>query len=77
MAKQDYHVVPHSGAWAVRREGSQRVSSTHGTQAEAIQAGQRYADNQRSELVIHRRNGQIRDSDSYGQDPMPPRDATH
>jgi hypothetical protein len=28
-------------------------------------------------VVIHRRNGQIRDSDSYGGDPCPPRDRKH
>ncbi|WP_428844897.1 DUF2188 domain-containing protein [Klebsiella pneumoniae] len=29
--------------------------------------------NQESELVIHRPNGQIRDRDSYGKDPFPPK----
>ena len=77
MANRDYHVVPHNGGWAVRREGSERVSSTHDTQTEAIQGGRHFAQNQGVELVIHRPNGQIRDSDSYGNDPMPPRDAKH
>ena len=27
-----------------------------------------------SEVVIHRMNGKIRDSDSYGNDPNPPKD---
>jgi hypothetical protein len=27
--------------------------------------------------VIHRRDGTIRDSDSYGNDPNPPRDTKH
>jgi len=30
-----------------------------------------------SELVIHRPNGQIRDKDSFGNDPNPPRDRKH
>jgi uncharacterized protein (UPF0262 family) len=77
MANRDYHVVPHLAGWAVHRAGAARVSSTHDTQAEAIEAGRRYATNQGTELVIHRPNGQIRDSDSYGHDPMPPRDAKH
>jgi hypothetical protein len=77
MSRRRYHVVPHEGAWAVRREGSERVSSTHDTQAQAIQAGQQYAENQGTELVIHRPDGRIRDSDSYGNDPMPPRDTKH
>jgi hypothetical protein len=77
MAKRDYHVVPQGSGWAVRREGSGRASSTHDTQAQAIQAGRQYAQNQGTELVIHRPNGQIRDSDSYGRDPNPPHDSRH
>jgi hypothetical protein len=30
-----------------------------------------------SELVIHRPNGQIRDKDSFGSDPCPPKDQKH
>jgi Uncharacterized protein conserved in bacteria (DUF2188) len=78
MAKRDYHVVPNGGdGWAVRREGSERATSLHRTQQGAIQAGRRHAINQGTELVTHRPNGQIRDSDSYGNDPVPPRDAKH
>ena len=77
MAKRDYHVVPHHGGWAVRREGLERVSSAHNTQGQAIEAGRQFAQNQRTDLIIHRPNGQIRDADSYGNDPMPPRDRKH
>ena len=66
-------VVPHNGDWAVRGEGNQRVTSTHRTQEEARQAARSIAINQRSEVVIHRPNGQIRDKDSYGNDPYPPK----
>nr|WP_084389162.1 DUF2188 domain-containing protein [Fusibacter sp. 3D3] len=31
------------------------------------------AKNQQSELVIHRPNGQIREKNSYGNDPYPPK----
>lgn len=77
MAKKNYHVVPHGNGWAVKREGAKRASSTHRTQADAIQQGKQLAQNSQSELVIHRPNGQIRDSDSYGNDPVPPKDAKH
>ncbi|MEJ1471299.1 MAG: DUF2188 domain-containing protein [Candidatus Sedimenticola sp. (ex Thyasira tokunagai)] len=30
-----------------------------------------------AEVVIHRKNGRIRDSDSYGNDPFPQRDKKH
>lgn len=77
MKKRDYHVVPSGDQWAVKREGADRASSLHATQSEAIEAGQHLARNNRTELVIHRLDGRIRDSDSYGSDPNPPRDAKH
>jgi hypothetical protein len=77
MAKGNPHVVPRGDEWAVQREGGNRASSLHPTQAEAIDAGRRIAQNERSELFIHRPNGQIRDRDSFGNDPYPPRDRKH
>jgi len=73
MPKRNQHVVPHDNAWAVRSAGSQRASSIHSTQGEAISAGREIARNQRSELFVHGRNGRIRERDSYGNDPFPPR----
>lgn len=73
MANQ--HVVTHSkSGWAVRRAGSDKVTSTHTTQANAITAARRTAINQKSEVVIHRPDGRIRDKDSYGADSCPPKD---
>jgi len=67
-------VVPADGLWGVRGEGNSRLTSIHETQAEAIDAAREIAINQRSEVVIHRRDGRIRDKDSYGTDPELPRD---
>jgi len=75
--KKDLHVVPLGNEWAVRREGASRVSSTHDTQREAIGVARRTAQREHTEVVIHRRNGTIRDSDSYGNDPCPPKDKKH
>lgn len=77
MAGRDQHVVPRGDAWGVRGAGNQQDSSTHTTQAAAIERAREIAINQRSEVVIHRPNGQIRDRDSYGRDPYPPRDRRH
>lgn len=71
------HVVPNNGKWGVRGAGNGRLTSRHDTQADAIQAAREIAINQSSEVVIHRPNGQIRDKDSYGNDPNPPRDKKH
>ena len=77
MTKRNVHVVQREDGWAVRREGAERDSSHHDTQADAISAGRRTAQNERLELVIHGRDGKIRDKDSFGNDPFPPRDTRH
>jgi hypothetical protein len=73
MTRKNQHVVPHGDDWAVHGEGNQRPTSIHRTQSDAIAAARGIAINHRSEVVIHRPNGQIRDSNSYGNDPHPPK----
>ncbi len=75
MARQGWqHIVPHENGWAVVGEGNSRATSVHGTQQEAIDAGREIARNQGGELLIHGRDGQIRERDSSGnRDPFPPR----
>lgn len=73
MTGKNQHVVPHEEGWAVRGAGNSRATSVHETQAEAIERGREIAQNQSSELLIHGRNGQIRERDSYGNDPFPPK----
>ena len=73
MRKRNQHVVPHEEGWAVRGAGSRRATSVHQTQREAIDAGRQIARNQRTELFVHGRNGRIRERDSHGNDPFPPK----
>ena len=76
--KRDIHVVPHTdGGWATKREGASRAGSKHGTQKSAIDQAKQTAKRDKVEVVIHRPDGRIRDSDSYGNDPFPPRDNKH
>ena len=70
---KNQHVVPHNGKWAVRGEGNSKVTRTYETQRQAQSAARSIAKREKSEVVIHRPNGQIRDKDSYGNDPFPPR----
>ena len=51
--------------------------SVHDTQAKAIDNAIPVAKMFGSEVVIHRPDGTIRDKDSYGNDPFPPRDRKH
>ena len=76
MAKaKSNHVVPTiDGAWGVKKEGAGRASKVFSTQAAAISWGRKQSIKDQSELVIHGRDGMIRDKDSYGRDPHPPRD---
>jgi hypothetical protein len=70
--RSNFHVVPRSGGWAVKREGASRASSTHRTQAAAATVARRTAKRMHGETFIHRPNGAIRDRNSYGNDPHPP-----
>lgn len=69
----DQHVVPRSGNWAVRGAGNKRDTSVHETQQEAFEAAREIARNQRSEVFLHNRQGQIRERNTYGDDPHPPK----
>ncbi len=75
--KEDQDVVPTGKDWGVRGGGNRRLTSIHSTQSAAIESARNIARNQQSELFIHNRHGQIRDRDSYGNDPCPPRDRIH
>lgn len=72
------HVVRNeNGGWDVRAPGAQRVSAHTDTQAEAISRARNIVGNAGGgEVVIHGRDGRIRDSDTIapGNDPNPPRD---
>lgn len=71
---KNQHVTPHpDGGWQVKGEGNSRATARTNTQKEAIDIARGIAQNQGSELVIHGQNGQIRDKDSHGKDPFPPK----
>jgi hypothetical protein len=70
---KNQHVVPHNGSWAVRGAGNERVTRVTETQAQATRIAREISINQHSETIIHRPNGQIRDRNSYGNDPHPPK----
>ena len=73
MSGKNQHVVRRDDNWAVRGEGNTRDTSHHRTQAEAERAAREIASNQKSEVLIHGENGRIRERNTYGTDPFPPR----
>ena len=66
--KKGVHGTPRGDKWAVVREGSERASSLHDTQAQAEKKGRETARRDRVEFYLHDRQGQIRERDSYGSD---------
>ena len=70
---KSHHIVPHKDGWAIKRSGSERASHVCGTQKEAIDKGRAISRNQGTEFFIHDSKGRIRERDSHGNDPCPPR----
>ena len=71
---KNQHVTRHpAGGWQVKGAGNERATVRTDTQAEAIATAKNIAQNQQSELFIHGANGQIRERNSYGNDPYPPK----
>lgn len=70
---KNQHVVPHADGWAVKGEGNTRATKVYDTQRDAIDRARGISQKQHSELFIHGRDGQIRERDSHGHDPNPPK----
>ena len=74
MARDTHHVVHNpNGGWDVKRGGAERSSGHFETKKEAVNAGRIISQNQKTEFLIHGKNGKIQSSDSHGNDPCPPR----
>lgn len=71
--RKSIHVLPSGNGWKTQHAGSSRPDSNHRTQGNAEAAARAVAKREGAEVVIHRPNGQIRESNSYGNDPFPPR----
>jgi len=74
MAKvsKSHHVVPAiDGGWSVKKAGSDRASKHFPTKAAAESWGRMQSIKDRSELVIHRRDGTIAQKDFHGKDLTP------
>ncbi len=74
MSQKNQHVVRLGNGWAVKKEGSTSFTVITERQKDAIIVAREIAKNNKSELIIHGRDGKIRDKDSYGNDPNPPKD---
>ena len=57
--KGDVHVVPSEKGWRVEVEGNSRASGTHTTQAAAWKQARQIARGNKSEALLHGRDGAI------------------
>lgn len=74
------HVVPSQtqpGKFVVKEAGNPKPLTRPATQEKSIEKAVPLAKEHQSDVVIHRRDGEIRDRDSYGSDTNPPRDRKH
>ena len=66
---QDVRVLPDQGDWKAEQNG--QTVSKHRT--EAIAAGHEIPTRDDGEFVVHGHDGRIREKDSFGHDPHPPK----
>lgn len=71
--RNNIHIVQRPGGWGTLREGSGRASGVFRTQAQAIRSGTGMARQGGGELVIHGQDGRIRERNTHGNDPFPPK----
>ena len=65
------------GRWAVQGEKAKKATAIFDTQKEATKRAREIATNQKSEVIVQRKDGRIRSKDSYGNAPCPPADKEH
>ncbi|MEJ2217555.1 MAG: DUF2188 domain-containing protein [Gemmatimonadota bacterium] len=70
MARVIYEVAPHErGQWHIRRRGTSQLDSIHNHKADAVTRARRLCRaEQRSQLVIRRRDSTIEFVRTYGDD---------
>lgn len=59
------HVVPHDEGWAVKGAGNEKYTAVYELQQDAIERAREIAINYGSSVIIHRKDGSIRDRMSY------------
>lgn len=62
-------VSKHENGWQVKVAGNERASKVCSTQAQGKEYGIGLAKKLNAEFTLHGQNGQIREKNSYGNDP--------
>lgn len=62
------HVIPTAkGEWAVRKSGAEKATRIFDERKEAVVFARKIAKQQGSDVYIHRKDGTIRNRNSYGE----------
>ena len=61
------------GKWGSKKEGASRDSQTFNTQQEAWSYSRSHAKQSGGEAFLQNKKGQIRERNTYGKDPYPPK----
>ena len=62
------HVLPRTDGWAVKKAGAMRDTRIFDRQEQAINYAKKVAIDRCADVVIHSKDGRIRDRNSYGDD---------
>jgi len=73
MVKNTHVVSNPNGGWDIKKDNAKRASAHFDNKQDAINKAREISRNQRTELVIHNKDGKIARKDSHGNDPFPPR----
>jgi hypothetical protein len=68
------HTTPNPSGDGWVNQGGGRILSRHHTKGTAVERGRELAQARQTEHLIHNADGQIGRRNSYGHDPVPPRD---
>jgi hypothetical protein len=71
------HVMPKPDGWVVTTSGAEHLTQQFPRKQDAVEFGESVAKRNKTSLIVHRRDGRIEQVDSYGADPLPPRDRNH
>lgn len=76
IARKEVHVTYNQKTkkWQAKKPHAERASATAETKEDMIKKATEVAKNDEAELIIHNKDGKISNSNSYGNDPCPPRD---
>ncbi len=64
---KNLHVISLGNGWAVKNEGSDKITLITDTKSKAVKIAKDIAINNLSDLIIHGRDGKIQQRDSYGK----------